>query len=142
MLEGVGKMSSATHSEEKRPAYAIIFLVIIGVLAAFFLSRGLDAYLSGQIANSMTYFILGLFGIFFVLLMASRFAERFSGIPPRVTLTLLQCTSCAFKSIRNFQMGDFVPKPMGTCPSCGGPFIVESIYSEEKSPAKKKKDAA
>jgi len=134
-------MSSDESHEGKQPPHAMILLVIIGVLSAFFIIRGFDAYIGGQFANSMGYFLLGLFGVSFILLMVNRFAGKFGVIPPRVTLTLLQCTSCAFKSIRNFQLGDYIPKPMGACPSCGGPFIIEAIYSQERVPSKKKESS-
>jgi hypothetical protein len=136
----VVKVSSA-GSEEKQPPYSMIFLLIIGLFAAFFLVRGFDAYINGDIGSSISYLLFGFFGVFFVAFMASRFSRRLSAIPSRVTFTLLQCSSCAFKSIRNFQVGDYIPKPMGVCPSCGGPFIVEAIYSEEKGPTKKKKES-
>ncbi|MEM3737343.1 MAG: hypothetical protein QXJ75_04590 [Candidatus Bathyarchaeia archaeon] len=130
-------MSQNTESEGGFP-YATLLLVLIGISSAFLLARGIDAYIGGQTANAITYLIMGSFGVAFIIIMATRTTSIFSTPPTRVTLTLIQCTSCAFKSVRNFQIGDYVPKPSGTCPSCGGPSIIEAIYSEERGHTKKR----
>ena len=67
--------------------------------------------------------------------MLIRTLTRTQPKPSQKVLTLIQCTKCAFKSVRNFQIGDYISKVIGSCPNCGGPFQIEAIYVEE--PAKK-----
>ena len=129
-------------SEKKEPkaTFAVVLLIIIASLAIFFLLSGISEYSGDFLGGPMTSLALGALGIIFVLLMFLRFMGKMSIPPPRITLTMLKCTKCAFKSIRDFQLGDYIPKPMGTCPSCGGPFVVEAIYMEEGPSRKKSED--
>ncbi len=45
--------------------------------------------------------------------------------------TELTCTSCGFKEIREFSKGDYILKPAGKCPRCGGERLITSIFREE-----------
>ncbi|MCX8176541.1 MAG: hypothetical protein N3E48_04860 [Candidatus Bathyarchaeota archaeon] len=74
-----------------------------------------------------------LFLILFTLLIRS--LTKAQPKPPQKVLTLIQCTKCAFKSVRDFQVGDYIPKVAGSCPNCGSIFQIEAIYVEE--PVKK-----
>jgi len=131
-------------SERKTPrvSFSILLLAIIAAMAIFFLTSGISGQ-SGEAVegNSMTFMILGVLGIIFVMLMVSRFMGKMPLPTPRVTLTMLQCTKCAFKSIRDFRPGDHIPKPIGACPSCGAPFIVEQIYREEPPQRKRREES-
>jgi rRNA maturation endonuclease Nob1 len=81
--------------------------------------------------------LLGFLGFLLIFLALLRLLAKMPTPTKKTTLTVIQCTKCAFKSIRNFQVGDYIPKIVGTCPSCGGPFQIEAIYVEEKPPKKK-----
>ncbi|WP_309493500.1 hypothetical protein [Candidatus Hecatella orcuttiae] len=116
----------------------LLLLLLIAFLAVFFLFSGIAQYMEVGPRESTGSLLLGLLGILFLVLMVSRILGQMSLPPPKVTLTLLQCSQCAFKSLRNFQLGDFIPKPMGSCPSCGGTMMVEAIYPEEEKRPKRR----
>lgn len=127
----------AKKPEPKSPV-GLLLLLLIAFLAVFFLFSGIARYVEVGPQESMGSLLLGILGILFLILMVSRIMGQMSLPPPRVTLTLLQCGQCAFKSLRNFQLGDFIPKPVGNCPSCGGPMTVEAIYPEEEKRPKRR----
>ncbi len=47
--------------------------------------------------------------------------------------TELTCSSCGFKEVRAFRQGDYVFKPAGACPRCGGERFITAIFREEGS---------
>lgn len=48
---------------------------------------------------------------------------------PRV-VTTLECPKCDFKSIRDFQRGDYIFKKEGTCQKCEEAMTITAIYRE------------
>jgi len=48
---------------------------------------------------------------------------------PKV-FTTIQCSSCDFKNVREFQKGDYILKKMEPCPKCNGSMFISSIYRE------------
>jgi hypothetical protein len=137
---GIIKMSTPPKQPEKpRTTFALTLIVIIGILSLIFLSLGLtDLANAPPTYESVSLLVLGLLGIFFVIFTLSKFMTHLNIQPSRSVLTLLQCAKCSFKSVRNFQLGDYIPRTMGTCPSCGGNFVIEAIYAEDR--VKKKKE--
>ncbi|MFH1328457.1 MAG: hypothetical protein ABIH76_06420 [Candidatus Bathyarchaeota archaeon] len=123
-----------------RTAFPFMLLMIIGLLAAFFLFNGFEFYFRGETGQSIAYFVLGILGVSFAAFMANRLVGKISIPTPSVPLTTIVCTKCDFKNVRDFQVGDYIPKSAGTCPSCGGSSIIDRIYIEDKTPQKKKKE--
>jgi len=48
-------------------------------------------------------------------------------------VTTSECEECGFKSLRKFERGDYVFKPVDKCPKCNKVMIITSIHSEEKT---------
>jgi len=48
---------------------------------------------------------------------------------PKV-FTTIQCSSCDFKNVREFQKGDYILKKLEPCPKCNGSMFISSIYRE------------
>ncbi len=126
-------------SEQKEEKPSTNFMWIILLLFAFLMLVFLfgETGWASQSYESSTMMFLGLIGVLLLFTVFFRLLTRTSTTPQKITLTVLKCTKCAFQSIRNFQVGDYIPKVVGKCPSCGGPFQVEAIYVEEKAPKKK-----
>ena len=51
-------------------------------------------------------------------------------VPP--VSTVIECTNCTYKVVRNFERGDYVFKEIRLCPKCNGMMIISSIYREAK----------
>ena len=124
-------------SERKQSLNPIILILLLILLIFIFLSNNPKIQSELPLRNSNLTMLLGFLGFLLIFLTLLRLLSRIPSQPKKTTLTVIQCTKCAFKSIRNFQVGDYIPKVVGTCPSCGGPFQIEAIYVEEKSPKKK-----
>ncbi|MBN2229776.1 MAG: hypothetical protein JW779_09305 [Candidatus Thorarchaeota archaeon] len=58
--------------------------------------------------------------------------------PPPPTVTEIQCGSCDFKEIRDFQRGDHVLKIVeAACPKCQGTMTIEGVYIIREEPEEK-----
>lgn len=134
-------MSSEKRTERPKSAFGMVSLIIIGLLSVWFLYNGFVRSNNGSVAESLVFFVLGALGIAFSFLMANRVMG--TGIPLHVQktpLTVVKCQKCSYKNIRNFQAGDYIPKSMETCPSCGAQTIIEGIFIEDTSPKKKREE--
>jgi hypothetical protein len=54
---------------------------------------------------------------------------------PKV-MTTIECKKCNFKSVREFQRGDFVFKDLEPCQKCNEKMIITAIYKEVKEKEK------
>jgi DNA-directed RNA polymerase subunit RPC12/RpoP len=54
---------------------------------------------------------------------------------PKV-MTTIECKKCGFKSVREFQRGDFVFKDLDDCQKCNDKMIITAIYKEVKEKEK------
>jgi len=54
---------------------------------------------------------------------------------PKV-MTTIECKKCGFKSVREFQRGDFVFKDLDACQKCEDKMIITAIYKEVKEKEK------
>jgi len=54
---------------------------------------------------------------------------------PKV-MTTVECRKCGFKSVREFQRGDFVFKDLEACQKCDDKMIITAIYKEVKEKEK------
>jgi ABC-type multidrug transport system fused ATPase/permease subunit len=54
---------------------------------------------------------------------------------PKV-MTTVECKKCGFKSVREFQRGDFVFKELEACQKCEDKMLITSIYKEVKEKEK------
>lgn len=126
-------------SVAKEPKHSPIFLILLLLMfLLIFIFMSGDLFRTTQSPEILTLpTVLGILGVLFVLLALIRLLGRFPSPAQRITLTVLQCAKCALKNIRDFQVGDYISKLAGTCPSCGGPFFVEQIYMEEKTSKRK-----
>jgi ABC-type multidrug transport system fused ATPase/permease subunit len=54
---------------------------------------------------------------------------------PKV-MTTVECKKCGFKSVREFQRGDFVFKELEACQKCEDKMLITAIYKEVKEKEK------
>jgi hypothetical protein len=54
---------------------------------------------------------------------------------PKV-MTTVECIKCGFKSVREFQRGDFVFKELEPCQKCDDKMMITAIYKEVKEKEK------
>ncbi|RLG88098.1 MAG: hypothetical protein DRO15_03620 [Thermoprotei archaeon] len=49
---------------------------------------------------------------------------------PKKTFTIIECIKGDYKETREFRLGDFVGKVVGTCKNCGSDLVISLIYTE------------
>jgi len=77
-------------------------------------------------------FTLAFLVIMLLLMTMSRQENKPRIIKPDIKTSLI-CKSCGTKTIREFREGDYISKEADgeKCPRCGGPLIVDAIYTEQ-----------
>jgi hypothetical protein len=71
----------------------------------------------------------------YVLLQSRKRMASMKIEAPKV-MTTVECKKCNFKSVREFQRGDFVFKDLDTCQKCNDKMIITAIYKEVKEKEK------
>ncbi|MFQ5997889.1 MAG: hypothetical protein ACE5KO_01125 [Candidatus Bathyarchaeia archaeon] len=132
----------AATPQRPRSTFALLLLIVIGLLSVFFVVNGFDFYFRGDTTVSLTYFALGVVGLIFSAVMANRLMGKYTIPLPKVPQTSVHCSECGFKTVRNFQTGDFIPKEFGVCPNCGksGSYNIEAIFVEDLTPVKRRRE--
>jgi hypothetical protein len=71
----------------------------------------------------------------YTLFQSRRHAVSMKIVPAQV-MTTIECTKCGFKSVREFQRGDFVFKELEKCQKCDDKMMITAIYKEIKEKEK------
>ncbi len=113
-----------------RYALALI-MVVIGVVA---LNLGLSSLSDNDVPSALLWFSVVIVTLGFVSFSILRVRRGFSLMPLSSTkmLSVVMCTQCTFKQMKNFSLGDYVSKQEGKCSQCGNPTLfISGIYSED-----------
>jgi len=71
----------------------------------------------------------------YVLLQSRKRIASMKIKAPKV-MTTVECKKCGFKSVRDFQRGDFVFKGLEACQKCEDKMMITAIYKEVKEKEK------
>ena len=116
------------------------FLIIIVVLVLSLVAIGFAYFLfiggKGLEATYMLIISLVAMGLSTYLLMQSRSRAAAVKIETSKTTTTIECRKCGFKSVREFQRGDYVFKELEKCQKCDDTQIITAIYREVKEKEK------
>jgi hypothetical protein len=110
----------------------------LSVIALFV---AVETYFSGDILAAMIFAGIGAIAMamcLFLLYQSRRQATQVKIEIPKV-MTTIECKNktCANKTIRDFQRGDYIFKEDSTaCPKCGGKQMITAIYKEVKEKEK------
>ena len=133
-------MSKATSSQTTKISslvLVVIFITLALSLTALYLA--VNAYFMGDEMVSGYLLLIGALGVAlstYMLFQTRRRILRLRIKIPPVT-TLIECRKCGFKSIREFQRGDYVFKEVEPCQKCNEKMIITAIYREVKEKEKK-----
>lgn len=133
-------MSKATSSQATKISslvLVVIFITLALSLTALYLA--VNAYFMGDEMVSGYLLLIGALGVAlstYMLFQTRRRILRLRIKIPPVT-TLIECRKCGFKSIREFQRGDYVFKEVEPCQKCNEKMIITAIYREVKEKEKK-----
>jgi len=111
-----------------------VIALILFAVAIVALNLGLQDYYNGDLASATLWFSLVAVAIGFVSFTTMRVRRGYSlaGALNNRVLSIVLCTNCTFKQIRNFGLGDYVFKQEGKCTQCGNTSLyINGIYSED-----------
>jgi hypothetical protein len=113
----------------------IIFIVLALSLTALILA--LNAFNYNEVVAGYL-LLLGFLGIAastYVLFQTRKRMLRLRIEVPPITTTI-ECRKCGFKSVREFQRGDYIFKEVDLCQKCNEKMLITAIYREVKEKGK------
>jgi len=111
-----------------------LFLVIILVTLVMAIVSLYQAFRVEDLNTRINFAMIGATTLAFsayLLFQSRRKMRRFTIKIQRVVTTIL-CQKCGFKTIRDFQRGDYIFKETEECPKCNEKMLIASIYREAK----------
>ena len=138
MVYGVSKASKNTGTKIPTLFLMIIFIALAMSLAALIAAVSFveqNQLLAGYLL------LLGFLGVAlstYVLFQTRRRLLRLRIEAPPITTTI-ECKKCGFKSVREFQRGDYVFKEVEPCQKCNEKMLITAIYREVKEKGKERR---
>jgi len=135
-------------SETAPPARKIssLFLAVILVtlgLSIIALYQAIEMYRNYQDFSAvLNFMMMGVFGLAlstYMLFQTRRRMLKLTVEMQRIATTIL-CQKCGFKTIRDFQRGDYIFKEAEACPKCNEKMLIASIYREVKEKEKTREE--
>ena len=111
-----------------------LFLVVILVTLVMAIVSLYQAFRVEDLTTRINFAMIGATTLAFsayLLFQSRRRMRRFTIRIQRVATTIL-CQKCSFKTIRDFQRGDYIFKEAEECPKCNEKMLIASIYREAK----------
>ncbi len=115
------------------PTVIALIMVAVGLVT---LNLGFASLSSNDLATAILYFSVAVVSFGFVSFSVLRVRRGFGFGMPYLSnskvMSVVKCTQCSFKQIKNFTFGDFVFKQEGKCTQCGNQTLfINGIYSED-----------
>lgn len=132
-------MSQNSSSTSRRiSTYLMMIVLIVLALSIVSLLLSVNAFTAGNDMLAGFLLVIGFIAMalsVYVLLQSRKRAASMKIEAPKV-MTTIECKKCNFKSIRQFQRGDFVFKDLDPCQKCNENMIITAIYKEVKEKEK------
>ena len=130
------KATSPTTARISTFTFLIIIIVLVLSLVAIGFAYLLFVGGKGLEATYMLVISLVAMGLSTYLLFQSRSRAASLKIETPQVMTTIECRKCGFKSVREFQRGDYVYKELEKCQKCDDKQIITAIYKEVKEKEK------
>jgi len=132
----MSKAPSSATSKISSFVLLVIFITLALSLTALILA--VNAFSYNEIA-SYYLLLIGFLGAAlstYVLLQTRKRMKRLSIKTPSVTTTI-ECRKCGFKSIREFERGDYIFKDVDPCQKCNENMLITAIFREVEEKKKR-----
>jgi len=132
----MSKASSSATTKISTFVLLVIFITLALSLTALILA--ITAFNSNEI-TAYYLLLIGFLGAAlstYVLFQTRKRIKRLSIKIPSVTTTI-ECRKCGFKSIRDFQRGDYIFKEVDPCEKCNENMLITAIYREVEEKKKR-----
>ena len=118
--------------------YLLMIVLIVLALSIVSLIFSVSAFVEGNELVAGYLLVIGFIamGLAGYVLFQSRKRVASMKIEAPKVMTTIECRKCGFKSIREFQRGDFVFKDLNPCQKCDDTMIITGIYKEVKEKEK------
>ncbi|OGD48032.1 hypothetical protein A3K79_03620 [Candidatus Bathyarchaeota archaeon RBG_13_46_16b] len=130
----MNEMAQGTANSATRISSFLLLIIFITLaLSTTALILAFNAFSSDPVISGWL-ILLGFVGVgisMYVLLQARRRVRRLSIAIAPVTTTI-ECKKCGFKSVREFQRGDYIFKEVEPCQKCNENMMITAIYREVK----------
>jgi len=131
-------MSEASSSTTKKIS-SFVLMVIFITLALSLAALALATNTFPQNPEAAGYLlIIGFLGVALSAYVLLQTRRRILGLKiqvPPITTTI-ECRKCGFKSVREFQRGDYIFKEVEPCQKCNEKMLVTAIYREVRERGK------
>jgi hypothetical protein len=128
--------SSATT---KTSTFVLMIVLIVLALSLVALALAVNAFILGEEIVAGYLLVIGFIAMTlsaYVLLQSRRRVMSMKIENPPM-MTTIECRKCGFKSVREFQRGDYVFKELDACQKCPeDKMIITAIYKEVKEKEK------
>jgi hypothetical protein len=129
---------NSSPATTKISTYLMMIVLIVLALSIVALMLSVNAFIIGNEIVAGYLLIIGFIAMVlsvYVLLQSRKRIASMRIEAPKV-MTTVECRKCGFKSIREFQRGDFVFKDLDACQKCNDKMIITAIYKEVKEKEK------
>jgi hypothetical protein len=128
-------MSRTPQNSATKISSFVLIIIFIGLaLSLSALMVALAYFGSGNEVLAGYFLLVGFLGVAlstYVLFQTRRRIMRLKIEVPPVTTTI-ECRKCGFKSVREFQRGDYIFKEVEPCQKCNDKMLITAIYREVK----------
>ncbi len=129
---------NSSSASTKISTYLMMIVLIVLALSIVSLLLSVSAFTEGNDLLASFLLVIGFIAMglsVYVLLQSRKRAASMKIEAPKV-MTTIECKKCNFKSVREFQRGDFVFKDLEPCQKCNEKMIITAIYKEVKEKEK------
>jgi hypothetical protein len=129
---------NSSSASTKISTYLVMIVLIVLALSAAALIWSISAFIEGNEIVAGYLLVIGFIamGMSLYVLFQSRKRVASMKIEAPKVMTTVECRKCGFKSVREFQRGDFVYKDLDPCQKCDDKMIITAIYKEVKEKEK------
>jgi len=129
---------NSSPTTTKISTYVMMIVLIVLALSIVALMLSVNAFIAGNEMVAGYLLIIGFIAMamsVYVLLQSRKRIASMKIESPKV-MTTVECKKCGFKSVREFQRGDFVFKELEACQKCEDKMLITAIYKEIKEKEK------
>jgi hypothetical protein len=134
----MGMSEKSLSATTKISTYLMMIVLIVLALSVVALMLSVNAFIVGNEVVAGYLLLIGFIAMalsVYVLLQSRKRIASMRIEAPKV-MTTVECKKCGFKSVREFQRGDFVFKELEACQKCEDKMLVTAIYKEVKEKEK------
>ena len=129
---------NSSSASSKISTYLMMIVLIVLALSIVALLLSVSAFAEGNEMLAGFLLVIGFLAMglsVYVMFQSRKRAANMKIEAPKV-MTKIECKKCGFKSVREFQRGDFVFKDLEPCQKCNDKMIITAIYKEVKDKEK------